>query len=239
MHRFLIFFFFFFNDTAPTEFSPLSLHDALPICSVASSSAAATGSVSPASAEEARVKSAPSSRADSCRSPACSPMRSSRATSSGTAGGTRNSRSEEHTSELHHSQISYAVFCLKKKSSLLLEHPLVINLHPRLGLLLVHARLQPHQHCQKPISPVVLPLANRCHLALHGHGHKNVRRLSHLDAAESCLRNADDGHFGVVHENRLIQRSGIPAEMPRPIGMAQHKYRMGALGIVIGKRKHS
>src|SRR2546427_6418328 len=24
-------------------------------------------------------------------------------------------RSEEHTSELHHSQISYAVFCLKKK----------------------------------------------------------------------------------------------------------------------------
>src|SRR5688572_31287779 len=25
------------------------------------------------------------------------------------------SRSEEHTSELHHSQISYAVFCLKKK----------------------------------------------------------------------------------------------------------------------------
>src|SRR2546430_11972309 len=27
-----------------------------------------------------------------------------------------NSRSEEHTSELHHSQISYAVFCLKKKT---------------------------------------------------------------------------------------------------------------------------
>src|SRR2546430_11576479 len=27
-------------------------------------------------------------------------------------------RSEEHTSELHHSQISYAVFCLKKKNSL-------------------------------------------------------------------------------------------------------------------------
>src|SRR2546430_13574847 len=25
-------------------------------------------------------------------------------------------RSEEHTSELHHSQISYAVFCLKKKN---------------------------------------------------------------------------------------------------------------------------
>src|SRR2546430_3337656 len=26
-------------------------------------------------------------------------------------------RSEEHTSELHHSQISYAVFCLKKNTS--------------------------------------------------------------------------------------------------------------------------
>src|SRR5206468_12095986 len=28
----LFFFFFFFNATAPTEISPLSLHDALPIC---------------------------------------------------------------------------------------------------------------------------------------------------------------------------------------------------------------
>src|SRR3712207_8614844 len=27
-------------------------------------------------------------------------------------------RSEEHTSELHHANISYAVFCLKKKKSL-------------------------------------------------------------------------------------------------------------------------
>src|SRR2546427_9416410 len=35
----------------------------------------------------------------------------------GATSGTRaiDSRSEEHTSELHHSQISYAVFCLKKK----------------------------------------------------------------------------------------------------------------------------
>src|SRR2546430_8729565 len=29
----------------------------------------------------------------------------------------RTRRSEEHTSELHHSQISYAVFCLKKKKT--------------------------------------------------------------------------------------------------------------------------
>src|SRR6266478_7636146 len=32
-------------------------------------------------------------------------------------------RSEEHTSELHHSQISYAVFCLKKKKKKKLDTP--------------------------------------------------------------------------------------------------------------------
>src|SRR3989449_8743775 len=31
MERFLSYILFFFNDTAPTEISPLSLHDALPI----------------------------------------------------------------------------------------------------------------------------------------------------------------------------------------------------------------
>src|SRR2546430_8746492 len=32
-------------------------------------------------------------------------------------------RSEEHTSELHHSQISYAVFCLKKKKKIYRHGP--------------------------------------------------------------------------------------------------------------------
>src|SRR5688572_31433124 len=32
-------------------------------------------------------------------------------------------RSEEHTSELHHSQISYAVFCLKKKTFITSQIP--------------------------------------------------------------------------------------------------------------------
>src|SRR5256886_17141312 len=36
-----IFFFFFLNDTAPTEFSPLPLHDALPISRVARGAARA------------------------------------------------------------------------------------------------------------------------------------------------------------------------------------------------------
>src|SRR2546430_10134780 len=36
----------------------------------------------------------------------------------------RQHRSEEHTSELRHSQISYAVFCLKKKKKVPLEDEL-------------------------------------------------------------------------------------------------------------------
>src|SRR2546427_8722081 len=48
------------------------------------------------------------------RGPPCAPGTSHRAR------WPRNRRSEEHTSELRHSQISYAVFCLKKKN--MLEH---------------------------------------------------------------------------------------------------------------------
>ncbi len=99
--------------------------------------------------------------------------------------------------------------------------------------------LKPRQHRQKRIIPVVQPIADRRHLPLHGHGHKNVRRLSYLDAAKSRLRNADNRHFRVVYQNRLIQHSRIPAEMPPPIGMAQHENRMGALDIVIGRRQYS
>src|SRR6056300_1378579 len=75
-----IFFFFFFNDTAPTEIytnlNTLSLHDALPIFRIFLS--------------WHRI-----------------PVRHRKS---------KNERSEEHTSELQsHSEISYAVFCLKKK----------------------------------------------------------------------------------------------------------------------------
>src|SRR2546430_16822569 len=35
-------------------------------------------------------------------------------------------RSEEHTSELSHSQISYAVFCLKKKKKNKRTHPAIL-----------------------------------------------------------------------------------------------------------------
>src|ERR1043165_10264620 len=74
----ILYFFFFFNDTATTEIYTLSLHDALPIC--------------------IRVFAAWKSRW--AKSRRC-----------------RRRRSEEHTSELQsRGLISYAVFCLKKKT---------------------------------------------------------------------------------------------------------------------------
>src|SRR2546430_16452025 len=79
--------FFFFNDPAPTEISPLSLPHPLPICRPPS----------------------PRGGASATRT-ACS--RSSRAWAPAST-----SRSDRKSTRLNssHSQISYAVFCLKKK----------------------------------------------------------------------------------------------------------------------------
>src|SRR2546429_1612745 len=71
------FFFFFFNDTATTEIYTLSLHDALPICSL--------------------------NALASCMSTALSRCCPTRLATSGLRSrtfGSRRSRSEEHTSEL-------------------------------------------------------------------------------------------------------------------------------------------
>src|SRR2546430_6102658 len=78
----------FIIDAATTEIYPLSLHDALPI------SALRAGSFQGVSPQ--------SLHASSMYSPRGSPRSCSQ-------------RSEEHTSNSSHSQISYAVFCLKKK----------------------------------------------------------------------------------------------------------------------------
>src|SRR3712207_8808925 len=83
--------FFFFNDTATTEIYTLSLHDALPI--------------SPPAAYQGKLRT------------------SSQIIWQKEAAGRsvlihetlKRLRSEEHTSELSHANISYAVFCLKKK----------------------------------------------------------------------------------------------------------------------------
>src|SRR2546428_9180302 len=82
------FFFFFFNDTATTEIYTLSLHDALPIACRALISRTARC----APAAFGRI-----SRWANARDPAEGDRKSTRLNSS-------------------HDQISYAVFCLKKKN---------------------------------------------------------------------------------------------------------------------------
>src|SRR2546430_16774645 len=84
--RCFFFFFFFFNDTATTEIYTLSLHDALPI----------SRSRSPIVMTKSSKKPGPRRRRRVGGSPTRSDRKSTRLNSS-------------------HSQISYAVFCLKKK----------------------------------------------------------------------------------------------------------------------------
>src|SRR3712207_7132848 len=100
--------FFFFNDTATTEIYTLSLHDALPIWpGAAQDAAAAEEALRPmrAALEPATVPQAPASLSLVDRFPRILEDRKS----------TRLNSS--------HANISYAVFCLKKKKPLeLLPH---------------------------------------------------------------------------------------------------------------------
>src|SRR5204862_8065087 len=84
----LSFFFFFFNDTAPTEIYTLSLHDALPIC------ASSRESLSRCSAHPVRE-----------RAPCCNWLPAS------------TSRSEEHTSELQSRRDLVCRLLLEKKKN--------------------------------------------------------------------------------------------------------------------------
>src|SRR2546427_6602842 len=90
----LILFFFFFNDTATTEIYTLSLHDALPISTMCMPCDLGLGSffLSTRTSEQGKC-------------PICRPR-------------TCESRERDRKStrlNSSHSQISYAVFCLKKK----------------------------------------------------------------------------------------------------------------------------
>src|SRR5438309_10105200 len=90
----LIYYFFFLNDTPPTEIYTLSLHDALPIFCLRPMTSKATST------------------------PRCCVISMTCETGSLSLAFTSVvARSEEHTSELSHSSISYAVFCLKKKTT--------------------------------------------------------------------------------------------------------------------------
>src|SRR2546428_6131579 len=95
--------FFFFNDTATTEIYTLSLHDALPISMPSASTMTSCGSI----VFRGRSYSVMMTRVD------------------GPVGRGRDRKSTRLNSS--HDQISYAVFCLKKKhanlSKFLVEHP--------------------------------------------------------------------------------------------------------------------
>src|SRR3712207_9285351 len=94
--------FFFFNDTATTEIYTLSLHDALPICR----SAAPRPRVGDACLEIWRR---------SCGAATVAPKESRRQTSrEAAAGGALVDRKSTRLNSSH-ANISYAVFCLKKK----------------------------------------------------------------------------------------------------------------------------
>src|SRR3712207_8234812 len=86
--------FFFFNDTATTEIYTLSLHDALPISGHR-----------------------PSSRAVG-RGSSLSPPRSGRRPPDAGGGGRPSAPADRKSTRLNssHANISYAVFCLKKKN---------------------------------------------------------------------------------------------------------------------------
>src|SRR3712207_7842237 len=104
--------FFFFNDTATTEIYTLSLHDALPIWVVSRS---------------------PSARSKSGGSFASAPPRSFTPARSNTPPRVRDRKSTRLNSS--HANISYAVFCLKKKKIIPLpsasrphtHHPLILT----------------------------------------------------------------------------------------------------------------
>src|SRR2546430_11786045 len=95
-----IFFFFFFNDTATTEIYTLSLHDALPISLLTLGHGRPTVRLE----MESPCQNRPSHEPDFGRD-----RKSTRLNSS-------------------HSQISYAVFCLKKKKKTITHTPLTHRL---------------------------------------------------------------------------------------------------------------
>src|SRR2546430_13298301 len=103
--------FFFFNDTATTEIYTLSLHDALPIS--ASFRSPSVSSLSGRSRER--------------------PLRARRTSVmySGFAGMVSRDRKSTRLNSSH-SQISYAVFCLKKKKHTIshnMNYPICIVIH--------------------------------------------------------------------------------------------------------------
>src|SRR3712207_7161250 len=106
---------FFFNDTATTEIYTLSLHDALPICPAIHREHGRRGlggvaAVGPAGNGDRPGQGAPDREGDDETEPGSTP---------------RDRKSTRLNSS--HANISYAVFCLKKKKTSILILPLPTN----------------------------------------------------------------------------------------------------------------
>src|SRR2546427_8315136 len=100
----LIFFFFFFNDTATTEIYTLSLHDALPISAEAEHTVLGVE----AAAQDVGHQDQHLVAIQVAKAVVDADRKSTRLNSS-------------------HSQISYAVFCLKKKKKTKPQHKTTMN----------------------------------------------------------------------------------------------------------------
>src|SRR2546430_7164105 len=105
----LFFFFFFFNDTATTEIYTLSLHDALPI---------------------SKVKWTRDSICELCHNCRAKWIRQGKNLPDPTGAGRapRRLAADRKSTRLNssHSQISYAVFCLKKKKKYQLQNSALV-----------------------------------------------------------------------------------------------------------------
>src|SRR2546421_4302854 len=101
--------FFFFNDPAPPEISPLPLHDALPICPLQRPRGAAPQGLRRLHGGRVRRGPPADGRPPAGRRPP--PQPASRAGAEPAAPPDRKSTRLNSS----HDQISYAVFCLKKK----------------------------------------------------------------------------------------------------------------------------
>src|SRR2546430_8372536 len=106
----MLFSFFFFNDTATTEIYTLSLHDALPISEHEPRADADVPHAAGIRLEDGRDR-----RRHTGRSPARAGLRPHPR-----AEHPRRDRRDRKSTRLNssHSQISYAVFCLKKKKKI-------------------------------------------------------------------------------------------------------------------------
>src|SRR3712207_8469221 len=104
VYEVIYFFFFFFNDPAPTEIYTLSLHDALPICHAD---------------PHARHGWHPNPAGPAGGGPEDGPGQARRRREEADRrGGTREGQDRKSTRlNSSHANISYAVFCLKKKNN--------------------------------------------------------------------------------------------------------------------------